>query len=137
MDNPQKPSVIMIVDDNIASLRIAKNSLADFYNVFTVPSAAKMFDLLTRNKPEIILLDIDMPEMDGYEAIKILKSAPHTRDIPVIFLTGMSSPEDELKGLALGAADYISKPFVPQLLRKRVELHLTRAAGPGPVMVCE
>jgi putative two-component system response regulator len=125
MDNPQKSSIVMIVDDNIANLRIAKNSLADFYDVFTVPSAAKMFDLLTRKKPELILLDIDMPEMDGYEAIKVLKSAPDTRDIPVIFLTGMSSPENELKGLSLGAIDYISKPFMPQLLRKRVELHIT------------
>jgi putative two-component system response regulator len=120
-----KRTVIMIVDDNIANLRIAKNSLSDAYDIFTVPSAAKMFDLLTRNEPELILLDIDMPEMDGYEAIKILKSAPETRDIPVIFLTGMSSPEDELKGLSLGAIDYISKPFMPQLLLKRVELHVT------------
>jgi putative two-component system response regulator len=115
----------MIVDDNIANLKIAKNALSDFYDVFTVPSAAKMFDLLERNKPDLILLDIDMPAMDGYEAIKILKSDPATSAIPVIFLTGMSSPEDELKGLSLGAIDYISKPFMPQLLRKRVELHIT------------
>jgi putative two-component system response regulator len=125
MDNPSKVSIIMIVDDNIANLRIAKNSLSGAFDIFTVPSAAKMFDLLTRNKPDLILLDIDMPEMDGYEAIKTLKNNPDTRDIPVIFLTGMSSPEDELKGLSLGAIDYISKPFMPQLLHKRVELHVT------------
>ncbi|MDR0649185.1 MAG: response regulator [Synergistaceae bacterium] len=117
--------VIMIVDDNIANLRIAKNSLADFYDVFTVPSAAKMFDLLERNKPELILLDIDMPEMNGYEALKILKERPETRDILVIFLTGKSDSESELEGLSLGAVDYISKPFMPPLLKKRIELHLT------------
>jgi putative two-component system response regulator len=117
--------IIMIVDDNIANLRIAKNSLSDAYDVFTVPSAAKMFDLLERNKPELILLDIDMPEMDGYEAIKILKGNPETSGILVIFLTGKSDSESELEGLSLGAVDYISKPFMPPLLKKRVELHLT------------
>jgi putative two-component system response regulator len=117
--------IVMIVDDNIANLRIAKNSLADFYDVFTVPSAAKMFDLLERNNPELILLDIDMPEMNGYEAIKILKERPETKDILVIFLTGKSDSESELEGLSLGAVDYISKPFMPPLLKKRIELHLT------------
>ena len=117
--------MVMIVDDNIANLKIAKNALAEYYEVFTVPSAAKMFDLLERNKPKLILLDIDMPEMDGYEAIKLLKANPATSDIPVIFLTSMNAPENELEGLSLGAVDYISKPFMPQLLRKRTELHLT------------
>jgi putative two-component system response regulator len=117
--------VVMIVDDNIANLKIAKNSLSDVYDVFTVPSAAKMFDLLERNKPELILLDVDMPEMNGYEAIDILKKRPETRDILVIFLTGKSDSESELEGLSLGAVDYISKPFMPPLLKKRIELHLT------------
>ncbi|MCL2011050.1 MAG: response regulator, partial [Synergistaceae bacterium] len=117
--------MVMIVDDNIANLKIAKNALTEPYEVFTVPSAAKMFDLLERNKPNLILLDIDMPEMDGYEAIKLLKANPAVSDIPVIFLTSMSSQENELEGLSLGAVDYISKPFMPRLLRKRVELHLT------------
>ena len=123
MDNERM--MVMIVDDNIANLKIAKNALAKSYEVFTVPSAAKMFDLLERNKPKLILLDIDMPGMDGCEAIKLLKANPPTSDIPVIFLTGIGSPENELKGLSLGAVDYISKPFMPQLLHKRVELHLT------------
>jgi putative two-component system response regulator len=116
---------IMIVDDNIANLRIAKNSLYESYDVFTVPSAAKMFDLLERNRPDLILLDIDMPDMNGYEAIKILKDRPDTRDILIIFLTGKSDSESELEGLSLGAVDYISKPFMPPLLQKRIELHLT------------
>jgi putative two-component system response regulator len=120
----ERRAMVMIVDDNITNLKIAKNTLADIYDVFTVPSAAKMFDLLERNRPALIALDIVMPEMDGYEAIKILKSNAATRDIPVIFLTGKSDPESELKGLSAGAVDYISKPFAPPLLRKRVELHL-------------
>jgi putative two-component system response regulator len=118
-------AVVMVVDDNIANLKVAKNALVQSYDVFTVPSAAKMFDLLKRNKPNLILLDIDMPEMDGFDATKNLKDGHDTKDIPVIFLTARGDPENELKGLALGAIDYISKPFMPQLLHKRVELHLT------------
>jgi CheY-like chemotaxis protein len=123
-----KNSTIMVVDDNIANLKIAKIALSEFYNVYTVTSVTKMFDLLTRHKPEFILFDIDMPEMDGYEAIKILKANPDTRDIPVIFLTGTSSPEDELNWLSLGVVGCISKPFMPQLLREKVKLYVTAAA---------
>jgi putative two-component system response regulator len=115
----------MIVDDSIANLKIGKNALADAFDVFTVPSAAKMFDMLERNKPDLILMDVDMPEMDGYEAVKILKSRHDTRDIPVIFLTAKTNPDSEFKGLSMGAIDYITKPFLPTLLRKRVEVHLT------------
>jgi putative two-component system response regulator len=114
----------MLVDDNIANLKLGKNALMEYYDVFTAPSAKKMFDLLERNKPALILLDIDMPEMDGYEAIGVLKNSPEMRKIPVIFLTGKNKVEDEVKGLTLGAIDYISKPFSPLILRKRVEVHI-------------
>ena len=92
---------VMIVDDNITNLKIAKNALADACDVFTVPSAAKMFDMLERKRPHQILLDIDMPEVGGFEAIQKLKADPETRDIPVIFLTGKSDPESEFKGFSL------------------------------------
>ncbi|MDR2528716.1 MAG: response regulator [Synergistaceae bacterium] len=118
-------AVIMIVDDNIVNLKVAKGALVESCDVFTVPSAVKMFELLERSRPGLILLDIAMPEMDGYEALKRLKANHETRDIPVIFLTSMNSTESEIEGLSLGAVDYISKPFMPRLLQKRVELHLT------------
>jgi len=123
MDNERK--VVMVVDDNITNLMVAKNALAQYYSVFTMSSAAKMFDLLERNTPDLILLDMDMPEMDGFEAVKILKAKASTSNIPVIFLTAKDDAESELEGLMLGAIDYISKPFMPQLLHKRVELHIT------------
>jgi CheY-like chemotaxis protein len=119
MGNEKK--FVIIVDDNPANLRIGKNILSERYSVATAPSAAKLFALLENNKPSIILLDIDMPEMDGFEAIKILKSKPETKDIPVIFLTGMSDPQDEKKGRALGAVDYIIKPFDPSALIACIE----------------
>jgi putative two-component system response regulator len=122
MENEKK--LIIIVDDNPANLRIGLNVLSEKYEVATAPSAKKMFSLLEKNNPAIILLDINMPEMDGYEAIKILKSKPETRNIPVIFLTARTDTDDELEGLSLGAIDYIQKPCQPQLLLKRIEVHL-------------
>jgi putative two-component system response regulator len=83
-----------------------------------------MFGLLANNKPALILLDIEMPEMNGYEAIKILKSTAETADIPVVFLTGRTDSNNENEGLSLGAIDYITKPFLPALLLKRLEVHL-------------
>jgi putative two-component system response regulator len=116
--------LIALVDDNPSNLRIGKNVLSEKYTVITAPSAEKMFKLLENNKPVMILLDIDMPEMNGYEAIKILKSKPEIKDIPVIFLTGKTESDDEIAGLSLGAIDYIIKPFRPALLLKRIEVHL-------------
>ena len=116
--------LVILVDDNPANLRIGKNVLAEKYAVATAPSAEKMFSLLENNNPAMILLDVDMPEMNGYEAIKILKSKPGTRNIPVIFVTARAEYDDELAGLSLGAIDYITKPFQPPLLLKRIEAHL-------------
>ena len=116
--------LIILVDDNPATLRVGKNVLSENYDVATAPSAEKMFNILENNSPALILLDIDMPDMNGYEAIKILKSQPETRGIPVIFLTGKTESDDELEGLSLGAIDYITKPFQPPLLLKRIEVHL-------------
>jgi len=116
--------LVILVDDNLANLKIGNNILEEKYTVATSPSAAKMFSLLESNNPAMILLDIDMPEMNGYEAIKILKAKPETKDIPVIFLTAKNESDDELEGLSLGAIDYIIKPFNPALLLKRIEVHL-------------
>ena len=120
----REKNLIILVDDNPSNLQIGRNVLSEKYHVATAPSAKKMFLLLETNSPALILLDIDMPEMNGYEAIKILKSKPETKDIPIIFLTGKTESDDELQGLSLGAIDYITKPFQPALLLKRIEVHL-------------
>jgi putative two-component system response regulator len=112
---------VILVDDNPINLKLARNTLMSKYDVFTVPSAEKLFQLLEKTVPDIILLDVLMPEMSGYEAIKILKQDDKTADIPVIFLTSKSDTGSELEGFVLGAVDYISKPFSPQILLKRVE----------------
>jgi class 3 adenylate cyclase len=115
---------IILVDDNPSNLRSGKNVLSQKYEVYTAPSAAKLFELLEDVKPAMLLLDIEMPGMNGYEAIKLLKDREATRDIPVVFLTGKTEAENELEGLELGAVDYIVKPFQPALLLKRLEVHL-------------
>ncbi|MDR3300813.1 MAG: response regulator [Candidatus Accumulibacter sp.] len=121
MDNLRK--TIILVDDNISNLTIGKNVLRDKYNVFTVSSGEKLFKMLEKITPNFIMLDIEMPEMDGYAVIRELKKNPQTAPIPVIFLTARNDSNSELEGLSLGAVDYISKPFSPPLLLKRIELH--------------
>ncbi|MDR0491464.1 MAG: response regulator [Oscillospiraceae bacterium] len=115
---------IFLVDDNIVNLNMGKTILQNKYTVFTIPSGEKLMASLTNLKPDLILLDIDMPEISGYDVIKMLKCNPETADIPVIFLTGKSNSDDELLGLSLGAIDYITKPFSQSILLKRVELHM-------------
>ena len=115
---------VILVDDNPINLKLARNTLMGKYDVFTVPSAEKLFQLLEKMLPDIILLDVLMPGMSGYEAIKILKENPRTAGIPVIFLTSKADSNSELEGFIQGAVDYISKPFSPQLLLRRVDVHV-------------
>jgi putative two-component system response regulator len=115
----------MLVDDSRANLLAGKTALSEDYAVQTVSSAARMLEALEWRKPDLILLDVNMPEMNGFEAIKLLKERPETRDIPVIFLTAMNESANELEGLQLGAVDYLGKPFSAPLLRQRIALHLT------------
>ncbi|MDR3168162.1 MAG: response regulator [Treponema sp.] len=122
MENIRKK--IVLVDDILTNLRIGKTILSEDYDVFTVCSGVKLFTLLERITPDLILLDIDMPEMNGYEVLKLLKADERTRGIPVIFLSANCGPDYEAKGLDLGAADYMVKPYSAQLLHKRVEMQL-------------
>jgi len=117
--------IVFVVDDNATNLVTAKNALDGTYKTYAMSSAEKMFQLLEKITPDLILLDIEMPEMDGFEAIKILKSNPVTKDIPVVFLTASTVSGDRLEGLCLGANDYISKPFQPALLLQRINRALS------------
>jgi len=115
---------IIVVDDIATNLTIAKSALSEKYDVFTAPSGEKLFLLMKRIMPDLILLDVEMPDMDGYDVIRVLKDSEKTVHIPVIFLTGKIDPEHEIKGLNLGAVDYITKPFSRELLIKRIDLHV-------------
>ena len=117
-------SRILIVDDIPANIKSLNAILAEDYNVIFATDWRKGLELADRMSPDIILLDIMMPDMDGYEICRRLKSDAWTREIPVIFITALDSEADEEKGLAIGAADYITKPFRPVIVRLRVRNHL-------------
>ena len=115
---------IFVVDDNDTNLSMAKEALREYYRVMTLPSAGKMFALLEKIHPDLILLDIEMAEMDGFEALQILKANNAYYDIPVIFLTSMTDATVEVHGFELGVIDFITKPFSAPVLQNRVKTHL-------------
>jgi len=120
MDNKPK-NTILIVDDEMPNLMALTRILGSEYTIYTAENGADAVKKAIEFLPDLILLDIVMPEMDGYEALAALKKSEETHKIPVVFITGLSSSEDEEKGLSLEAADYISKPFSAQTVRLRVK----------------
>ena len=120
---------ILIVDDDLILLKTAEEILSSIYTVSVAKSGKQAITLLKKGVvPDLILLDIAMPEMDGYTTLEKMKSIPNCQDIPVIFLTGFAESDYEVKGLKAGAVDYIVKPFVKEVLLARVEMHLERSA---------
>lgn len=124
MEKPKQP-VVLVVDDSPTNIDVLGNSLRPDYIVKAATNGKKALQIaFSDNQPDIILLDIMMPEMDGYEVCERLKSDPATQNIPVIFITAMSETVDEEMGLGLGAVDYITKPFSPALIKARVRNHI-------------
>jgi putative two-component system response regulator len=117
-------NTIFIVDDSDTNLSMAESALEDQYRVLTMASGVKMFSLLEKMVPDLILLDIEMPEMNGIDALKKLKSCEAWKNIPVIFLTGRTDETVEVHCFELGAVDFITKPFSAPVLLKRVKTHL-------------
>lgn len=122
------PNKILIVDDNAVNLTVIKGILSERYKVYPVDSGAMALKFLVKQLPDLILLDIEMPEMSGIELIRIIKEDPKLTDIPVIFLTAHNSAESEADAFRLGAADYIRKPVDDVILLARVKMHLELAA---------
>jgi diguanylate cyclase (GGDEF)-like protein len=121
----EKKARILIVDDEKMNLKILADLLKDEHSIILARSGAQALKhAFSANPPDLILLDVMMPEMGGYEVIKYLKDDEHTHNIPVIFVTALDSMEDEERGLKLGAVDYITKPFSPPIVEMRVRNHL-------------
>ena len=116
---------VLVVDDAPENIQPLISTLKDEFTMQVAKNGKDAIaHALQEPQPDIILLDILMPEMDGYQVCKILKSDDKTKDIPIIFVTALSDSEDEEKGLKLGAVDYITKPINPQLVKARVNNHL-------------
>jgi putative two-component system response regulator len=132
MNNPLDfvtKKTILVVDDTSDNLSLMSGLLQDQYRVKLANSGEKALKAVQGdNPPDLILLDIMMPGMSGYEVCQVLKADPATRPIPIIFLTAMTSMEDEQKGLELGAADYITKPISPPIVLARVKTQLENKA---------
>jgi len=111
---------VYVVDDSVINLAKADEALSDNYDVITVASALIMFELIERIVPDVILLDIMMPDMDGFEALEKLKGDTRYKDIPVIFLSSSISIDTKNRGFQAGAVDFIEKPFSKPILLDRI-----------------
>src|SRR5450631_3910207 len=116
---------VLLVDDEPANIQIVNSILKDTYKIRIATNGAKALELASQAPaPDLVLLDVMMPGMDGYEVCTRLKGVAETRDIPVIFLTGQTQIDDETRGFEVGAVDYIHKPFSPAVVQARVHTHL-------------
>lgn len=125
MNGVEPKQKILIVDDAPENIRVLMETLREDYGIaVAINGEQALRQAESHPSPDIILLDVMMPGMDGYEVCAKLKKSPNTRDIPVIFITTLSEADDEAKGLDMGAVDYISKPFIPRLVKSRVHNQL-------------
>lgn len=125
MEEKQK---ILIVDDERLNLNVLSDLLRQEYKVILAKNGNQALDRVnTDTPPDLILLDVVMPEIDGYEVLRKIKENEQTKDIPVIFITALDSKQDEARGLEMGAVDYIRKPFHPPIVKARIKNHLTIA----------
>ena len=124
MSGPEEKNTILIVDDTASEIRVLNEVLKSDYKTIFATNWKDALELARTRQPDLVLLDVMMPEVDGYEVCARLRADPATREIPVIFVTSLNQAEDETKGLELGARDYITKPFKPAVVKARVRTHL-------------
>jgi len=117
-NKPQAEDRVLLVDDNTTNLQLLHETLDGLgYNLLIAKNGQTALSIAQKAVPSLILLDIMMPEIDGYEVCRRLKADKNTAHIPIIFITALADEEDEAKGLGLGAVDYITKPINPELIR--------------------
>ncbi|WEJ63572.1 PP2C family protein-serine/threonine phosphatase [Thiomicrorhabdus lithotrophica] len=119
-----KPPYILVVDDEQMNRFVLEDIIEDRYELVAVANGQACLDSVEQRVPDLILLDINMPGISGYDVCTILKSKPQTNNVPIIFLTAMMKAEDEKKGLHIGAVDYITKPFTESILLARIKTHI-------------
>lgn len=135
MQPAQNPGLknILIVDDSTFEQRLLADLLSDQpYRISAAFNGLQGYQLAVANRPDLILLDVRMPNMDGYTACRLLKANPETHDIPVIFLSGATADDERIMGLQIGGVDFVSKPFTPGELTARIQVHLNLARRTRP-----
>ena len=123
-EEQNKKGTVLVVDDSPGNIDILNAALSEEYNVIIATSGEKALGIAESNHPELILLDIMMPGMDGYEVCLRLKNNPTTCSIPVIFITSLNETEKEEQGFEVGCVDYLTKPIVPTVALARVKAHI-------------
>ena len=124
MNSSTSRPTVLVVDDMPANLQLISELLCDLYHVRIATSGAQALQIVERAIPDLILLDVMMPEMDGHEVCRRLKADPRTQEVPILFLSARNQDEDECLGFELGATDYLFKPINPPTLMARVQTQL-------------
>ena len=119
-----KENSILIVEDSELSISVLTDILGGTYDLHIARDGHEGIEMAKKELPDLILLDIILPRMDGYEVIKVLKDIPETKEIPIVFVTSLKGVDDERKGLQLGADDYINKPYDPLIVKLRVDIQM-------------
>lgn len=125
MENGAGKPRLLLVDDEPVNLRVLKQLLAQDYTLYFAKSGEEALRLADKHRPDLILLDVMMPDMTGFDACKTLKASAHLNNIPVIFVTALNDATDEAEGFAVGGVDYITKPISPPVVKARVKTHLS------------
>ena len=118
--SPLPTARLLIVDDDPNNVRLLASIFDQDYDILFALNGLEAIDISLRERPDLIILDVMMPDLDGYTVCKTIKNHPHTKDIPIVFLTSHCDAEEEIRGLEMGAADFISKPFYPKIVKIRV-----------------
>ncbi len=121
---PDRKPTLLIVDDTPTNIQLLEAILGVDHKIFIATNGLEALTLATAERPDLILMDVLMPVMDGFEACARLKADPRTREIPVIFLTALADHEYLVRGFAAGGIDYVAKPFTPEELMVRVRTHI-------------
>jgi len=122
--NLLEPQKVLIADDDAVNRQVLADLLKPEYTVLLAKNGEQALERIQRHAPDLVLLDVMMPDMDGYEVLGRLRADPQTAQVTVIFISGMNRPEDEANGLKMGASDYIAKPYNATVVMARVALHL-------------
>ena len=125
MSQPNTRPLILAVDDEASNLQLLRQILQDHYRLLFAKDGARALELARQEQPDLVLLDVMMPGMSGYEVCAALKAHPSTASVPVIFVTALTETADEVEGFEAGAVDYITKPVSPPVVRARVRTHLS------------